>query len=412
GVPVFDEAAQRIMGVLSVAVSATGKVSAKYASAPSAAIVFASASWTGIDAEDGALVADMTAKTGHRLVVRLSAEGTLGAAMTHPGDMEAVAIAFAPSPWSAANPAMRYAGYYTVALTPSAKDVTGDEDIIPSGHGYMTLSMGNASALRRGRVTYAGKLPNGVAVSGSTTLMPYAGAAPDDVDAEYDYAQLAFFAKKGKELLSGAMLLQADAAATYRDYPRVVYGAKDADSPNGGDIAKVWWTHAGAIAKDSFDLWYEVYGGYYDKDDDLAAFVAQYEEAYGSGPMTLFLAWPSHAPSEAYGDLTDFPPTGAPLSVTASSLRLQAPAPFTLSFVRSSGIFKGTFKMGFHGKSSVTAKYEGVLLPGWTSCGCDHDILEQPFGLGAYRFPDAILDPATGKKVPVTRGAPIDLSKQ
>ena len=130
------------------------------------------------------------------------------------------------------------------------------------------------------------------------------------------------------------------------------------------------------------------------------------------------------APASAvYGIAAALPLLGLDLTDTIMRLATgqENPTATRLSFNRSTGVFKGTFRIPFEGAggaSRVAAKYEGVLLPGWTreNCQCGDDELDlplKPFGIGAYWFKDRlpVEDDAGLRLVPVMQGYPLVIDR-
>ncbi len=74
-----------------------------------------------------------------------------------------------PTRNAALNTLENFKGYYTFAFTPERiEGSTGDADNTPEGFGYLTATIG-----LNGSIKLSGKLANGTAVSGATTLLMY-----------------------------------------------------------------------------------------------------------------------------------------------------------------------------------------------------------------------------------------------
>ncbi len=366
-------------------IGTTGRLTAKYVHAVGFGISFSASSWSSIE-EDGTLTAVMQA-SGYVVTVQMDTLGNVEALLTEVATDKDLLVDLIPIPWSASTPATLYQGYYTVALSANKEEdgavAIGDQNHMPLGHSYMTLSM-STFAVASGSMTYAGKLANGVSFSGSAVLLPYSGAQPSGV--VNAYAQLGFFKKTGKEIISGQLAIQANAKNTYKDYPRVIYGGDKAE------IADVWWTHTELVPELSYQWKYGVYGGYYSSADDLAAFYEEYNTTYGDAPMALSFGSALLPASTIYGALTLYP-NAYPLTITSSAIRLTTPVAdgtvTSYSFTKATGLFSGTFRMNFATRAGVSGRYAGVLLPAWTDCGCGGEpIKEIPFGLGASWFTD------------------------
>jgi hypothetical protein len=401
---VVDPTTNKVTGLFNLTIGTTGRLSAKYVHAVGFGISFSASSWSSIE-EDGTLTAVMQA-SGYVVTVQLDTLGNVTALLTEVATDKDLLVDLVPKPWSVATTATLYQGYYTVALSANTDEDgavgIGNQNHMPLGHSYMTLNM-SAYGVTSGTMTYAGKLANGVAFSGSAVLLPYSGAQPSAV--VHEYAQLGFFKKTGKEIIAGQLAIQANAKNTYKDYPRVVYGGDKAE------IADVWWTHTEIVPELSYQWKYGVYGGYYSSANDLAAFYEEYGTTYGDAPMVISFGSALLPASTQYGALTLYP-NAYSLNITASTIRLTTPVAdgtaTSYSFTKATGLFSGTFRLNFASRAGVSGKYAGVLLPAWTDCGCGGEpIKEMPFGLGASWFTDqAFISGAT--RYPV-RGCPVEI---
>jgi thiol-disulfide isomerase/thioredoxin len=393
---VLDTSSRRVVGLYSLTLSSSGRLSAKYQNRDRATS-FSVNSWTGCDADTGLLSARIVARGGYETLVQMDVEGRMTATVVDPtlAPEATPEVNLAPVAWSSSLPASDYEGYYTVSLSPS--NVVGNAGCVAYGHSYMTLTLNQSAALNMGKVAYAGRLANGASYSGSVVLLPCDGA---------DAAEIGFFVKKGKDLLSGGLLIQALAKDTYILNPMVVLPSLGAD---------VYWTHVetGRNLDASFDMQYEPFGAYYSSLDDLTYFSDLYE---GSGPMMLTAYTVDGFPaSPAHGTLLVAPDLALTVSPTAIVLTPgQVDAAATrFSFSRSTGLFSGSCKLGMSAGTTVSASFAGVLIPGWTDCGCSVEgviVTEKPFGLGAFWFKDTYTKPDSSK-ITVTRGSPILIEK-
>lgn len=70
------------------------------------------------------------------------------------------------------------------------------------------------------------------------------------------------------------------------------------------------------------------------------------------------------------------------------------------------GIFAGSAQIQFENGKRAAGQFRGILIPGWTSCGCGLENPPiRPFGSGTFRFRDAI-----GAWL-VTRSFPVDIDE-
>ena len=389
---VIDKVSGRVVGTLSVSVTKTASLTAKYLS-KTGTVTFSGKSWTACD-ENGTLTAALS-KGNYELSVQLTGAGVVSAAVTDPAYAEPLEASLMASTWSASNPATDYVGYYTVSLSPSR--MTGA--LAPTGYSYMTLSLLPAAA-RTGKVTYAGKLADGTSYSGSAVLQ-----LRDD-----GHADFVLFTRKAKHVLAGVLSLTARASETYQTYPSAISGCGSCEP---------YWTCDSGNGETSFDIVLDICGGYYNSADSLLDYYALYA---GTGPMEL-LAAGDLPQSGVYGTATALPFVA--LALSESSLKIPArtvdPTGTRLSFTKTTGVFRGTFKLPFISAlaqaKTLGASYEGVLLPGWTGdCGCGEnevELPEKPFGMGAYWFTDRVpVETASGSQMKaMVRGYPLIINK-
>lgn len=389
---VIDLSAGRVIGTLTVSMTRTGRLSAKYLH-KKGTTRFSGSSWTFCDAEGK--VTFWTGTTGYQLAVQMSTAGELKASILDTNYGTPLMAHLTVPAWSESNPATDYVGYYTASL--SSAMATGA--MAPSGYSYMTLLV-RSSAARTGKVTYAGKLADGTSYSGSTVLQPFTN----------EQAQIIIFAKKSKYVLAGLLSLDANAVATYKTYPSAL-------SACGG--VEPYWTFDSGYPETSYDVTLDICGGYYNSADSLEDYYNLYE---GAGPMGL-MAEGADPESVAYGSAEAL--SFVALAVSDSSLRIARetvnPAKARLSLAKATGLFRGSYRIPFVNASTetrtVTAEYAGVLLPGWTGdCGCgdgEVELPEKPFGMGAYWFTDR-MPVAVGADIRVKsakRGYPIIIRK-
>ena len=389
--------ASRVTGVLTVSITKSGWMTAKYRTMNRTITFSTHDFWSSFDTFG--ILTSAVYKDNFMLKIQMPSAGEMYAQIMDPAYANPLQAALLVSPWSALNSATAYVGYYTVVLSP--EKVTGG--LAPTGHSYMTVSL-KASSAKTGTVTYAGKLADGTAYSGSSVLQPL----PDGS------ALMTVFTSKGKQQLAGLLSITPDAENARWTNPRVVTACE-------GIVP--YWRHDGASNPFPFDMTLNVSGGYYSSADSLADFYDMYP---GSGAMYL-MASGQVPESAAYGVATEVP--FLPLSVSESALKISSgtgnPTQTRLSFTKATGIFKGVFNLPFENSAGVTKKitatYAGVLLPGWIGAdGCDlgcgpleADLPLKPFGMGAYWFKDS-LRVETGNRtvtVPFTAGYPLVIEK-
>jgi hypothetical protein len=379
-----------LAGTLDFTATVTGRLTARYLSTGHSTMAFSLTGWNGFDEGTGVLTATFPARYGCTLVVTMDGDGTLSGTITDPGNAFADVSSSLKADFVARGDAAPYAGYYTVTLPYTESDfntpaglvsTNGDgQAVAASGTGYLTLKMNAPSAIRASRVTYAGVLANGTMISGSAYLLP-AGAGK---------AALPIFRRLSRELFGTALSVRANAAQTYQSDPQVVLAQP-------GVIP--YWVHTqGAY---SYRVTYAVYGGYYNTTELLSDCCV---ETYNTTVMH-FRVGDEVVPtaSQLYGEIASVPETVVSVSNTKLTLASR-PNNLSLSFSKSTGIFRGTFRITFSSGRSILATYRGVLLPGWTSCGCgEEDPPERPFGSGSCWFADRY------NGLSVKRGMSVDL---
>lgn len=367
--PVIDTVGQRLAGRLQVTIPATGKASAKYVGSEGN-VSLSAKSWSAFDPETMALTSTLTTKAGHQMELIVEADGSVTATLESPKEENTLTVQTDGTLWSKTNSAADWKGYYTVALPVRAKTVEEDtEGMAPRGTGYLTLKMDTSSAYNAGKVTWAGLLPNGTKISGSTIL----------TRAEQK-AVLPIFTKSATDEFSALAEIQAGASENREDRRSVLAPV---------DVTP-YWVHTDKVpeAKADYAVELDVFGGIYDKAEDL---VTCCDKDYRKTDFDL--SFDTSAIGETmYGSLGIV--TNGALVVSTSTMKLtSAPAGMTLTLARATGIVTGSVRLpyGEAGKY-ITAKYAGVVLTGWgDGCGClPDDTPVRPLVNGMFYFTDKI----------------------
>lgn len=184
----------RLLGLMQVTIPTKGNVSAKLAGTNT--VSFTTKNWSDFNRETGSLTAELTAKGGYAMTLVVAADGSLEVDITKDGEPYAFA-SHNGKLWSRTNSAADWVGYQTVKLASSAIQ-EGSVDTAPTGDGYLSVNLPSANAAS-GKVAWAGVLPNGVAVSGSTI-----------VSQDGELVVLPLFKKSTADLFSGAVSLAKD----------------------------------------------------------------------------------------------------------------------------------------------------------------------------------------------------------
>lgn len=396
--PVLDEVNTKLMGTLQVTVPPTGRVSAKCLCA-AGTVSFTARNWSEAK-EDGTVRAELVgSKKGWAMALEAAPDGSLTIELTDDRGFTA-AVRTDGRLWSKADSAEGWRGQYTVSLRNAARWESA-EGLAPRGHGYLTLKMTSATAWNAGRMTWAGLLPNGTAVSGSATLARGL-RGPGDC-----WGYLPVYMRSSRDVL--AVLAQVAEGAATHDTPtsacQAVFEA--------AGLAEAHWIHADSAGL-LYTVEWDVYGGVYSPAYDFAAYFAEF---YSEGSVVPDLVFD-------VGGLDGTLAAGAPGAVDAvrvtvgpQALAISKDGPnvcrATLSFNRSTGVVSGSFRLPVtkaNGtETTVTASYRGVMLIGWgPGCGCDESLVPSdvklPFVSGAFWVADKAADAATGRTLAVKRG--------
>lgn len=387
----------RMAGVVNVTIPANGRVSAKMTTADGTTS-FSARSWADVD-EDGAVGAVLTARNSeYALAVIANANGSaeVYAVSTLTGDVELMGYIDGRQ-WSKSDPAADWKGQYTVALRHARVMEYSDEGDAPRGHGFLTLKMTSSSAVNTGKMTWAGVLPNGTAVSGSAVL-------ERDVNGEDCWAYLPVFARSSRDVLS-AYLKIAEGAADK------VASAESCQAVFGG--CETYWTHEDAAT--DYEVVFNVYGGGYGTTYSLDEY---YAENYPDTKSELVFDVDGLGGRLYAGTPRDeLEPATVEVKANGLALAKNPPNGAKLTFNRSTGIVTGTFKLPYvaaGGKAgTTTATYKGVMLIGWgPGCGCDESSVGDvmlPFVSGAYWVSDKCGSFTTGRPVAVKRGGAMEI---
>ncbi len=388
GVVVDSADTTRITGTLALSVTRKGRASAKYSSA-NGNISFKGKNWTTYD--DTGTVGGLLEKGDYSLDVTLTPDGVLSAVIVDPAYTQPLEASLGTARWSAAQQTDAYVGYYTATMIPQL--AVGD--CAPIGYSLLTVNA-KASSARTGRINYAGRLANGQAISGSTTLQPQTDGN----------ANFVIYTGKRTYTVAALITMAPYAAQQTPNAPNAITSCNSVES---------YWRSTLGAAQTHFDLTLNICGGYYDPQADLTLLADNYTAA---APLKL-LATHITPTSHLYGTATTLPELD--LNVTASSITIERqqdnPTRAKISLVRRTGIFKGSMRVPFalnDKTSTVSATYMGVLLPGLHSgyCDCTEDNSENnffPFGLGAYWFKDRLI--INNTPLSFTAGWPITIDK-
>ena len=405
-------ATPRLAGTLDLTIPKSGKLSAKYV-CRGGTVTFSSKSWDAksFNDTDGTLTATLAAsKSGYELQVKAYPNKRVEATVVDPTFKDQELSAYSDGkPWTSSSSAKSYAGIYNAALVPggspyfkgdgplgqlsgSITDPVNENFAAPRGYGYVSLKMTTAKAYQAGKVTWAGKLPNGMAVSGSAVL----SRGVNNWLGRKGYVYLPLFARlsKGADIVSVAVEIQSGKGL------RSVFGSPDLYNA----LPLGLWQHKGD-ADTGYEMDLHLMGGYYDPDKSLKDCCL--EEAGVPTKQKLrftvpeLVGWERNA-GRGEGlaiETLDLKIANRAITVTSD----ENPARFKLKVDLKTGILSGTMRVYYTAASGakkyLNADWYGVMLPGWGSgCGCVEgaDAIYMPFINGGFFFGDEV--PYTGSK--------------
>ena len=230
--------------------------------------------------------------------------------------------------------------------------------------GYLALKMATAAAVRKGRVQYAGVLPDGTAVSGTTTLGALAS----------DGAEIAVFARATRNVLGAILHLDADGASKWESAEAVPGEdrlARELVTAAPGAAAYVLPRTVAGAGEPSF---YGVYGSYFEPRVSPLRLDAFYGDATRFAPGGLYAL--------AFGVPEGTAPEGA-VEARDTAFACARTAGLSFSYSRQTGAFRGAVRVRGAAGRTVTGIYRGLVVPGWVlPCECGLVAPEKPFGTG------------------------------
>ena len=380
-IAVVNPATKRLVGVLQLTIPPKGNLSGKYVRA-GGTVSLTTKNWKAFDPGTKQLGAVLENK-GVKVTVLVNANGSLDIVVDDPNVSDIPSEAYSDGlAWSdvASEP---WKGYYTVVLPVENVVSNATDDLAPTGSGYLTLDFTSKSALRTGTFKWAGLLPNGTAVSGSSVLgITYAGKSA--VKTECNWANLSIFKQSSTDVLSVYLKIRDLANTdTVKESDRRVIWAAD-------DVTCCWEHGERATPAAAYKVDLGAYGAIYDKTEDLGACCLEY---YKTQTMLLGfdvskLVWTS---AGAPDPIRSVGVTVSEKTLTADPDDLKA-AGATLSFSRATGVVSGSVRMNCE-SGVVSARYKGVILTGWaeTCCGVAAELKVMPFVNGCFFFNDKVM---------------------
>lgn len=430
---------RRLAGLLTLTLPVTGKASAKYVD-EEGTLSFSSKSWacpSGVEGllDDGVLRAHLTCtKKGYGeyyLDVEVDPEGNVEIDFCSANNEYHQSVP-ASTQWSLQNRADDYRGYYTASLCDATLvEPEKFDGFAPRGNGYLTFKLAvdkkvtSKSAVATGKMTWAGVLPTGAKVSGSSVLfdrgecawLPY--FANSKSDHLYGVAQI----KRGVEAS-----VQADDGRQdcYKSVTAPVVSEEDGES---GELVPqydvpTFWSHSTLTSTNALDWSFgcDLRGSYYDTTFKHLKLDCCCEEFHNTTNMTLRIL-PAVA-SEQYGRLGPSATDGVIevlVTVGQKGIALKSktgnPQKVKLSFKPSTGVATGSFTLPVENGKARSASFAGVVVLGWgDGCGACGEQATVPFMSGAWHFSDKAFytvlsrGKEVGKSATVPRGEQIVLT--
>ena len=352
----------RLVGLLSVSATTSRKITAKFTGDEKISF---SGCWQTLDG-DGTAAATLT-KKNVMLDLSLDSDGRLEArllSLEGAAELSGAAEALADS--------SAFAGRYSVVL--ANENASG----VNFGHGSLQLTMTSSSKVKAGTVSYAGVMPDGTAVSGTSQLCAD-GWQTYEGGTTYACALLPIYKKTSKCEVALLLRIREKGDETYADEAKTLSHV-------------VGMSECGGCAWNGLPL--VPFGSWFRTNVALSGWQDVYEHM--PSVFDLKLAGVKVATVTASGSriaLTDKPDGGS----------------VSMSYTKSSGKLSGKIRLVLADGSRFSGSWKGALLPGWHySCGgCgDDDGIVLPFGMGSCYYTDKSTGKSAKASLPVTLEIP------
>ena len=410
---VVDIEKERLVGLLTVTVPRTGRLSGKYRSIDGTTEPLLSTEWDSC--VDGDFTATMTGVNDDSYVatVTAKADGTIVVEFEDPDvTVGKCACLTRNSQWESGDGATAWKGYYTVSLPFRAQ--LEAEAAHANGDGYVTFRMEDDAAVKSGRMVYAGVLANGKAFSGTSVLEAQGGSV----------ALLPVFSLSESDTLTG--VFQIDRSNMYREVTAY-------------ESAYPYWSHSERLLEASYSGKLLAYGCLYRQEELLKCCTNTFSTQY----LTFFALTGKLMDSEKFGTRATYYPDNRPVWSTNNiyavatvvsnvggkdSVSLFAPDTarnehgLTLNFDPATGLVSGQLWLDFYETATtgkrVIATYRGIVKPGWgkipegcSSCSDVPTPQESPFISGTCFFPDTYEYEHNSQKrwLQIKRGCPFSI---
>ena len=366
-VPLINQKNNRMEGTLTVSISKSNRVTAKYVNLGGKKTSFKGAV-NEYDIKVGDISATL-AKNGSTCEVIVSPQGTISAEVY---DAERkVTLSCEEIAISTDAAISKYVSSYTVTF-PRASTSAAE---VAAGTAYVTMTI-NA----KGVVKYSGLMPNGTKLSGSA-----------DVIAGSKYALVPIFKIKSGNTFSALLSVAPNAQKTYEDGNPAIIEAEDNTVP--------FWTSTEDISTTE-EL--KAYGGYYSGSLNIEDAC---HELYSKSVFTVDFGLDDLDWTGSSAAVTEVPT--ADVKVTNSSLSIQSGDGVTIKLASKTGIVSGKATLTLANGKTTKATFKGIVLLGWEDCNCGETAIvpeNRPFVSGTCYFNDTV------DGVKVTRSIPVDLN--
>lgn len=388
-IAVIDTVGKRLVGTVTVTLPANGKgsVSAKYRS-QAGDISFSAKQWTMYREDEGLMAELVSRKKDYAMSLYNRLDGSVSILLKDPNVNNILVAQCDGTIWSDSNPADAWKGSYTVALKPFSVDGA----YAPAGYGSLTLKMEERRTRGKlwctGVVKWAGRMANGMKVSGSTVI-----ANGSD---EVCNAALPVFMRSSADVISLPMTINADVLENLE----VI---NTCQAVSGSSAAVAFWSHTDKKDQLSYEIEYDIFGSIFSENLDLVKQFSSEPALESVDAMSAKLSFET---------MTD----NAQVLIQSNNIVLDSavdnPLSVKLSFDKRTGVVKGSFKVKLDDGKVKTATYEGVVVPGWSAadCGCgegDSPVLQLPFVIGSYWYSGII--EIDSKKYTVVHGGSLEI---
>ena len=392
----MDDDTIELFGTMQLTLPSNGKASAKLL-CETGTVSFAAKSWSGIAAEgDGSYTCTLVGKSAFsdwEVEVEALTNGAIRAELFIGGaDAVSMPIEHSGVQWSSTHSASNWAGTYTVTFDDNKiggfPDISGPgAGYASDGHAYLVLTMTSSQA-KTGTMKWAGVLPNGTKVSGSSVLSEKGAEA----------AHLPFVKTSSKDGFSGVLAIERGGAGKEKDECW-----ESVSCPMEDKVPLLTrWRHAEKSKKTDkgdFTARFRPYGGIYDSNLDLGCCC---EIQRTTSDMSLTVDQPRRA-SDYYGEFGPVEPVTVTIGDQEMRIPDGGPNGITLKFNRKTGVVSGKFSLYDALGKKISAAYQGVVQLGFgNACGCAEN--PQPFVNGFWYVTDKIGYGDGNKFLSVKRG--------